>query len=147
MKRYNGESKVRGGYYFNTTRWNIAAVEGHEGVLEGAADESYVKLPLPVMLVVAAGMSFVYMLFLPFIAFAMVLNAVAGKITHAGKKAASDVFATVAPTWRPGEAHLVGKPGEEKKELGEKKEERERNALTELQREVEEKRAEEEGKK
>jgi hypothetical protein len=143
MKRYSGESKVRGGYYFNLAHWNIAAVEGHEGLLEGPASENYVKLPLPVMLVVAACMSFGYVLFLPFIGFAMVANLLFGKAASAGKKAMSNVFATVTPTWRPGEAHFVGKPGEEKK-MGEKKEERERNALTELRKEVEDKRAEEE---
>jgi hypothetical protein len=79
MKRYSGESLVKGGFYFNVERWSITPVSGREGRLEGPASERYVKLPLVVMLVVAACLSFGYVLFLPFIGFAMLARALVGK--------------------------------------------------------------------
>ena len=70
MKRYNGGNWVHGGYYLNLKTWEVRGVAGHDGALPGEPDEQFVKLPLPMVFVVAAVLGVFFALFLPFIGFA-----------------------------------------------------------------------------
>ena len=115
MKRYDAGSKVAGGYYWNTRKWDIVALNGDTGVLEGERGEQFIKLPLLAMVVVAVAVSFAYVIFLPFIGFALAGYALAKKVGLLGRTVAREAAATMAPALRPGEAYFAGK-GEEKKE-------------------------------
>ncbi len=138
MKRYNGGSAVKGGYYWNLTKWEIVAVRGEAGALEAPASERFLSVPLPLLFVLAPIMGALYAIFLPFIGFAMAIYAVGRKLGLVGSKAVDEVAATMAPTWQPGEAHFAGKPEDEKKG-----EEKKNEKLDQLEKEVEEKKGEE----
>jgi hypothetical protein len=140
MTRYNGGTKVAGGYYLNLTSWEFQAVEGDAGVLPG----SDVFLHLPGLLVLPAAiiLSFVFVVFLPFIGFALAAYALARKVGAMSHSGARSLAATVAPPVRPGLAYFAGeakKDGEAQisPPAGEKLEALEREV--EARRETEEK--------
>ena len=136
MKRFNGGTRVGGGYYFNLKTWEVANIAAHEGVLPGEAKDTYLHAPLPALLVVAPVLGLGFAMFLPFIGFAMPAWALGKKLIGTGTKAAADVAATVAAPWQPGEAYLAGKPGAERKEPAKAEK------LEALAKEIEERRAE-----
>lgn len=71
MKRYNGGTEVRGGYYFNRAEWELTAVQGEKGTLAGGAKEEFVRVPVLVLLVVAPLLGAVFAMFLPLVGFVM----------------------------------------------------------------------------
>lgn len=115
MKRYNGGTQVEGGYYWNVSKWSISAISGDSGTLEGGKEMHYLRMPLLVMVPVAALLGLSYVIFLPLIGFALALYAAGKKLGLLGKTALEQAAQTVAPTWRPGEAHFADgddpKPG------------------------------------
>jgi hypothetical protein len=85
MKRYEGKTKVEGGFYFNTASWELVTVSGKEGMLPGAKG-SYVKLPTIAVLAGAPLFSGAYVLFLPFIGFALFFREMARKTKEASER-------------------------------------------------------------
>ena len=77
MRRFNAQTTVRGGYYFQTSTLSLHAVEGDWGQLPGEPGTLWVRLPLPVMIVAAAVLSLGFVVFLPVIGFALVFRAAA----------------------------------------------------------------------
>ena len=71
MKRFNGGSKVPGGYYVNPSQWEIAAISGEQGVLEGEPTSTWYRAPLPVIVVLALVLGGLMVVFLPVIGFAL----------------------------------------------------------------------------
>jgi len=108
MKTFESGTRVEGGYYWNTGRWQVAAVPGDAGVLEGAPGERHVRMPLPLLFVAAPAMGALLVMFLPFVGFALALKAAAGAAAKAARELAADLAALVSPGWRPGETHLQG---------------------------------------
>lgn len=139
MKRFSPGTKVEGGYYWNLSKWNIEAVSGEEGVLAGAAGDRYLRLPLLVMVPAALVMSFLFVVFLPFIGFAMVAYAAGRKLWQLGGAAMQEAAVAVAPGMRPGEAYFAGKP--EERARGEQGT-GDADPLEELQREIDKRRNE-----
>jgi hypothetical protein len=88
MKRYNGGSMVEGGYYWNTGAWEITTVKGAEGKLPGERSATFVRVPLPVLFVVAPAMGGAFALFLPFIGFAMPFYALGRRLFRPAETAA-----------------------------------------------------------
>jgi hypothetical protein len=113
MAKYTGGMKVNGGYYWNPRSWKVEVVPSEGGKLpaEGA---SYVKLPFPLLFVVVPLLGALFLMFLPLIGFALLGQAIFKKVTGGVKESATGLAATMSPGWVPGEAHLTGKPGEEK---------------------------------
>jgi hypothetical protein len=74
LKKYKGGSTVKGGFYWNTAEWEVVTVEGKKGRLPGGAGYEYVRVPtlafIPLSLVFGA----LYVVFLPFIGFAMLVS-------------------------------------------------------------------------
>jgi hypothetical protein len=130
MMAREGGMAVRTGFYWNLRGWQLLTVPKQGGLLPGGIDDRYVRVPVLLMLL------------LPFIGFAMLASFVARKSAVAVKAGFMGVMATISPQWRPGEAYLAGKkraatpPGTtpEKKPA-------DTAGLDELQREIEEKRA------
>ncbi len=114
MKTFNGGASVKGGYYWNTEKWEICPVKGEAGVLPGGPSDAYVKVSIPALLVLAPAIGGAYALFLPFIGFALATYAIGRKIGLVGSQAVGDAAATMTPAWRPGEAYLAGKSDETK---------------------------------
>ena len=50
-----------------------------------------------------------FVVFLPFIGFAMFFQWVFRKVTGSAREGARDLAATVTPGWRPGEVHMTGR--------------------------------------
>jgi hypothetical protein len=147
MKRFNGGTKVGGGYYFNTSSWEFATITEDVGQLPGDAQVSYIRTPLLALFVAAPVLGLAFAMFLPFIGFAMPLYAIGKAVVGTGKQLAHDAAATVTPQWQPGEAYLAGKPEEGKgTERGaEKAAGQDPGAIDALQAEIEARREQEKG--
>jgi apolipoprotein N-acyltransferase len=114
MAKYTGGMQVSGGYYWNPRAWEVAVIPNEGGRLEGADGAHFVKVPFPLLLVVVPVLGALFLMFLPFIGFAMIAHALVKKVTGGAKEAATDLAATMTAGLAPGEAHLTGKTGEEK---------------------------------
>jgi hypothetical protein len=79
MKRFEGGSKVKGGFYFNQKSWDLVTVSGKTGILPGSAADLHLKLPVFLMLLGAPVFGATLVMFLPFVGIALFLHAVAKK--------------------------------------------------------------------
>jgi hypothetical protein len=113
MARYTGGTKVSGGYYWNARGWSVEVVGGEGGTLPGDAKARYLKVPFPLLFVVVPMMGALFLVFLPFIGFAMFAYAIAKRVGGGVRRGATELASTVTPGLVAGEAHLTGKPGEE----------------------------------
>ena len=105
---------VKGGFYFNRDKLNLITVNGKEGLLPGADGQRYLRVPVMAMLLLAPVLGGLFVMFMPFIGFALVFQHL-GRLTVSGARRASrGLLAVVSPTWRPGEAYFAGKEGEKK---------------------------------
>ncbi len=103
---------VKGGFYFNRDKLDLVAVSGKEGTLPGAEGQRYFHVPALAVIALAPVLGGLFVVFMPFIGFALVLQHL-GRLTLAGiKRAGRGVLFVVTPTWRPGEAYFAGKEGE-----------------------------------
>jgi len=119
MAKYTGGMQVSSGYYWNPKNWEVEVVPPEGGRLQGAAGVKYMKIPFPLLFVVVPLLGALFLVFLPFIGFALLGWAIVKKVTGGVKQTATELAATVAPGgFATGEAHFTGKPGEEKKEEG-----------------------------
>lgn len=107
MFRHTGGEAVRQGFYWNADKWAVTLIERQGGMLPGETTERYAKVPVFAMLLVAPIMGALYVLFLPCIGVAMVLDYAARRAAHAIKAGSMALLASVAPQWRPGEAYLA----------------------------------------
>ena len=105
MTRYTGGTKVAGGYYLNLRTWDFQAVDGTEGVLPGA--DVFVHLPALLVLPAALVLSFVFVVFLPAIGFALLAYAAARKVGSLFGLGAGKLAETMAPSYRPGMAFFA----------------------------------------
>jgi hypothetical protein len=108
--RHHGGTAVRGGFYWNLSRWTILTIPGEGGLLPGNSAQTYLKLPVLLLLAIAPLMGGLFVMFLPFIGFAVVALALGRKGAGLALTGFRTTAATVAPTWSPGEAHFAGKP-------------------------------------
>jgi hypothetical protein len=114
MTRYEGGTTVPGGYYLNTTSWAFHAVSGDEGVLEGQGPA--VRIPGLAVLPAMLALSFVFVVFLPFIGLAMLAWMLSRKASAAAGAGVRAMAAAIVPAWRPGLAFFAGKSRAEKKD-------------------------------
>jgi hypothetical protein len=96
--RYHGGDEVRFGFYCNVREWEAQIVPREGGELKGRADQTYVRMPLLALLVLAPIMGGVYAIFLPFIGIAMVLMYLAGRLRSLFKTTPPAVDATASGT-------------------------------------------------
>jgi hypothetical protein len=117
MARYTGGMQVGGGYYWNARSWEVEAVPDEGGTLRGGRDARYAKVPFPALFVIVPLLGALFLMFLPFIGFALFAYAIAKKITGGVKQSATELASTIQPgQFAAGEAHFTGKPGEERKD-------------------------------
>lgn len=138
MLTHEGGRKARGGFYWNVRGWSIVTVPRGGGALPGDRDSHYLRLPVVVLLALAPVMGGLYVMFLPFIGFAMVLAFAGRRTVEAAARALAGLMATVSPAWRPGEAYFAGKgtePGAE-----DARPETEAEPLARLEREIDDRR-------
>lgn len=116
MLKKRGGGRVKGGFYWDLAKWTILTIPREGGFLPGGPERGYLRIPALLLLLLAPAMGGLYVLFLPFIGFAMVLHAAGRALGKALGRALMGLVATVSPAWRPGEAYFAGKHAPEKGE-------------------------------
>jgi hypothetical protein len=109
MTKRLGGTAAKSGFYWNLGRWELTMIPKQGGILPGTVADRYVRVPVIGLLFLAPMMGAVYAFFLPFIGFAMLFGFMAKKAYGFTRAGAAGVAATIAPSWRPGEAYLAGK--------------------------------------
>ena len=107
MKRYSTETRVQGGYYLNTTSWEITAVDGEAGQLQGPKGTTALRMPTLLMVVAALLLSFVFIIFLPAAGFVLFAGVVAAFVIKEARRAGLALAHLFAPQWHPSEAWLT----------------------------------------
>ena len=108
---YESGSKVNSGYYFNAARWHVEPIEKDGGRLpEG--NGRWMKVPTAAALLLVPILGATFLMFLPFIGFALLAQALALKTVGLFRTHATELAATMSPGWQPGEAHFTGKSPE-----------------------------------
>lgn len=74
MTTYTGNRTVKGGYYLNVRDWKLEAVDGKVGTLPAGEEARYVRIPLPAMLVVAPVLGLLFVVLLPFLGLAVLIE-------------------------------------------------------------------------
>jgi hypothetical protein len=110
MARHVGGARVEGGFYWCPRGLEIQVVGEGGGVLPGDGRAVYVKVPFPVLAVVVPLAGALFLVSLPLVGLALVGGALLRRAFGGAREAAADLAGTVAPAWRPGEAHLTGEP-------------------------------------
>jgi hypothetical protein len=130
MRELKGGNKVPGGFYYHKGNWEITVVQGEKGVLPGSEETTWVRIPTLAMLVGAPVMGGLFVVFLPFLGFAMLFNHLGKKAATGLRRAADEVGAAVSPAWQPGTATFAGKKKAKKgeKDVREEKEEKKAEA-------------------
>jgi hypothetical protein len=136
MANYTGNTKVNGGYYFCPRTWNVNVVPSEGGTLPGPAGARYIKVPFPLLFLVVPVIGLAFLIFLPFIGFALFAWAIAKRISGGLRRSATELAATVSPGTATGAAYMTGKEGEEPAEKVSEE-------LEKMEKTIEEKRAKE----
>lgn len=105
MKHYRGSETVEPGLYFNPRQLSFKSVD-EEGPLPGNRGDVYRRVPTLALLVVGPFLGLVYVVFLPFIGFAMVTWLLAVKAVHLAAGVASGAARVLKPGWEPSMAFL-----------------------------------------
>jgi hypothetical protein len=116
MKTQNGNAKVKSGYYLSTNSFGIEVIGEDGGTLPGPVTTHYVSVPFPLLFAVIPVVGFAFLMFLPFVGFALLGYAIIQKVTGQLAKGADALAATVAPTQATGAAYFAGREGEKKNE-------------------------------
>ncbi len=152
MKRYYSGEVVKRGIYLSLKRRDLVTIENEGELLPGGSDDSYIKIPPVAMIFVGPFMGLIYVIFLPFISFAMVVGLMAKKVWFGVRWIGESLLGVAAVNWRPGVAYLAwwrqSKKGKRPRVQEESKEEKKPETpdlFSELEKEIAKKR-EEEGK-
>jgi hypothetical protein len=136
MLRHQGGEQVKAGFYFNLESWEVTTLSGSGGTLAGPAQTSYLRMPLPLLLVAAPLMGAAFAIFLPFIGIAMVLDYAVKQAWAAGREAFHATAMALGPHTRAGEAYFTGHADGKKKD--EKPGEQVQSKIEELEKAIDE---------
>lgn len=74
MFKHRGGDVVKGGFYWNQPQWRLENVEGKSGTLPGDEESRFARVPTLVLFLVAPIMGALFVVFLPFIGFALLIG-------------------------------------------------------------------------
>jgi hypothetical protein len=134
---YKSGAAVKSGYYLNASEWAVHPV-ANDGDRLPEGHGAWRKVPTLVAIGLTPVLGLVFLMFLPFAGFALTAQAAAMPIVRMFRSHAEGLAATVSPGMVHGEAHLTGKPGEEK--AAEEQGGAAAGRLDALEKEIEEKR-------
>ncbi|MBK9238840.1 MAG: hypothetical protein IPL75_00970 [Acidobacteria bacterium] len=100
MTTYTANQNVDPGLYFNLTRFHLESVD-RQGPLPGTDTDVYRRVPMVVMLALAPLLGLAFVIFLPFLGFAMVGRLLAAKTAEAATGAATAAVRVMRPGWAP----------------------------------------------
>jgi hypothetical protein len=112
MATINGNTKVKGGYYFSMKTLAVEVIGEEGGTLPGPSDARYLAVPFPLLFLVMPVVGLAFLMFLPMIGFVLLAQALAMKITGRVFREAGALAASVGPAQAHGAAYLAGKEGE-----------------------------------
>jgi hypothetical protein len=115
MARYQGGERAKAGFYLNVNSWEVTTLSGQGGVLPGAPNAQFMRVPTIGLLFFAPLMGAAYAMFLPFIGIALVAQYATKKAVAAVRGTTESVVETMSPAWRPGEAYFTGSPDKDEK--------------------------------
>lgn len=67
MNTMTGGTKVKGGFYWNGTDWDMTVIPAEGGVLPGGAERRFFRVPVPALLLLGPVMGGLYVVSLPVI--------------------------------------------------------------------------------
>ena len=105
MKTYTGHQEAESGLYLNLKTWSIATLEA-DGPLPGDAGVTYRRVPMLLMLAAAPLLGLAFVMFLPFIGFAMIAQLLGIKAVHLVKGMMGETDRVRRPGWVPARAFL-----------------------------------------
>ena len=105
MKRYRGTETVEPGLYLNVRQLSFKSIE-ERGPLPGGPEEVYRCVPTLALLVVGPMLGLAFVVFLPFIGFAMVGWLLMEKAGHLAAEATRAAVRVLRPGWEPSLAFL-----------------------------------------
>jgi hypothetical protein len=111
MARHVGGTKVESGYYVNTRSFAVVTLPV-DGPLPGGEGDRFVRVPWPLLMLVAPVVGGAFVIAYPIFGFSMMVLGLAKKVAGVAGQGAEELAATLAPGHAVGEAHLTGKRGE-----------------------------------
>lgn len=105
MTIYTGTQQVDPGLYMNLRKFAITSVE-QRAALPGDATDTYYHVPMLLMLAAAPVLGLVFVIFLPFIGFAMVAYLLGNKAVELGAGVVEQMGRVRRPGWAPALAFL-----------------------------------------
>ena len=105
MTTYTTNQIVDPGLYFSLKPLALKSVE-RTGPLPGNDSDVYRRVPMLLMLAMSPLLGLAFVIFLPFIGFAMVFRLVGEKAVEVGAQAATEGVRVMRPAWAPALAFL-----------------------------------------
>ncbi len=109
MKWYTGGQKATKGSYWEKTSGEIFYAAEGGAVFPGGVERQYLKMPAPVLMMVAPMLGLGYVMFLPLIGVGVVVGYIAQKVSGALVSGTRSAAAAVVPNWVPGVSYLARK--------------------------------------
>ena len=81
MTKYLGGETVKAGFYWNRGQWGVELIPAEGGILPGDGGITYMRVPWPLLLVIAPAMGGAFAMFLPFIGVAMLVQCAWAAVT------------------------------------------------------------------
>ncbi|MDP3718268.1 MAG: hypothetical protein Q8T13_10935 [Acidobacteriota bacterium] len=106
MTTYTGNQIVEPGLYYAVAPLKLTTVD-ERGPLPGGDTRTYYRVPMLVMLALAPLLGLAFVIFLPFIGFAMVFRLAGEKALEVGGRAATQGVRVLRPAWAPALAFLA----------------------------------------
>jgi hypothetical protein len=106
--KFRSGTAVKSGYYLDLAGWRVQPVSRDGDRLPDGKGE-WMAIPTVAALAVVPVLGALFLVFLPFIGFALTLRALSEPLLHAFHASATGLAATLSPGWQPGEVHFTGK--------------------------------------
>jgi hypothetical protein len=74
MRNFKGGETVKAGFYWNRGAWDVSVVPAEGSTLPGTPETAFLRVPWPLLLVIAPIMGGTFAMFLPFIGLAMLVQ-------------------------------------------------------------------------
>jgi len=100
MFKHKGGNQTKGGFYLKKAEWEIVTIEGKSGILPGGNECEYMRVPGVLFVPLAVTLGGAFVIFLPFIGFAMLFAMIATKLAQ-GVNALADALAQKLAEWQP----------------------------------------------
>ncbi|MBI2835226.1 MAG: hypothetical protein HYX76_12450 [Acidobacteria bacterium] len=117
MLRYKAGERVKPGFYWSPKTWEVETVQA-TGVALPDGGREYLRISPLVFLMMAPLLGLAYVVFLPFVGFALVADYVGRRLWQAGRAGFLEIMVTIRPHWQPGVAYLAAKKRRTKRPTG-----------------------------